>query len=160
MVRPPYRSRRESPRGRGSSGRRPCPIQPRPLQRCPKAEVTSSNLVGRATLRFCATLSPIGRKGRTEPPITAAAPASPSTEETMSQQVGARGNDRDQRRDTVMRPLWTPFRAVRLQAEIGKQAVAASLRWPVAYPGSNPGITCADSQLLRPQWLMARPQPP
>src|SRR5215831_9483516 len=27
---------------------------------------------------------------------TAAAPASPSTEETMSQQLGARGNDRDQ----------------------------------------------------------------
>ena len=50
----------------------------------------------RATLRFCATLSPIGRKGRTEPPITATAPTSQSTEETMSQQVGAHGNDRDQ----------------------------------------------------------------
>src|SRR5262245_24232527 len=58
--------------------------------------VGGSNPSGRATLRFCATSSPIGRKGRTEPPITAAAPASPSTEETMSHQLGARGNDRDQ----------------------------------------------------------------
>ena len=37
-------------------------------------------------------------RGAAAPPDepTAAAPASPSTEETMSQQIGARGNDRDQ----------------------------------------------------------------
>ena len=44
----------------------------------------------------CPTVALIDGKFRSDFEETAAAPASPSTEETTSQQVGARGNDRDQ----------------------------------------------------------------